>query len=99
MRFTDLLGRYADRGAVVDFGRKAQYFTLDVISDIAFGKPFGFISTDSDVYKYIETTEKTLPMVMVTTVLPFLVTLFASPLFKPALPSEKDVLGFGRVMR
>ncbi|KAK2609238.1 hypothetical protein QQS21_002172 [Conoideocrella luteorostrata] len=98
IRFTELLGKYADKGAVVDFSKKTQYFTLDVISDIAFGTPFGFVQTDSDVYKYIETTEKTLPMVMVTTVIPFLVTMFASPLFKPALPSEKDVLGFGKVM-
>lgn len=84
---------------MVDFGKKAQYFTLDVISDIAFGSPFGFLQTDSDVYKYIETTEKTLPVVMMTTVVPFLVTLFASPLMKPALPSEKDIFGFGRVMQ
>jgi hypothetical protein len=94
-----LLGKYADKGAVVDFGRKAQYFTLDVLSDIAFGTPFGFVQTDSDVYRYIETTEKTLPMAMIATVVPFLITLFASPLVKPALPSEKDILGFGRVMR
>lgn len=93
------MGKYADRGAVVDFGKKAQYFTLDVISDIAFGTPFGFLETDSDVYKYIETTEKTLPVVMITTVVPFVVNIFASPLMKPALPSEKDILGFGRVMK
>lgn len=72
---------------------------MDVISDIAFDEPFGFLETDSDVYQYIETTEKTLPVVMVTTVLPALVKLLASPLVRPALPSEKDVLGFGRVMR
>lgn len=84
---------------MVDFGKKAQYFTLDVISDIAFGTPFGFLQTDSDVYKYIETTEKTLPMVMISTVAPFIVKIFASPLMKPALPSEKDIFGFGRVMK
>ncbi len=94
-----MLASYADRGKPVDLGRKVQYFTLDVISDIAFGEPFGFLETDSDVYKYIETTESTLPVVMVTTVIPFLVKLLASPLLKTVLPSEKDVLGFGRVMR
>jgi hypothetical protein len=86
------------QGKPFDFGRKAQYFTLDVISDIAFGEPFGFIETDSDVYEYIRTTEETIPMAMVTTVIPWLVTLLSSPTFKWLMPSEKDKLGFGKVM-
>lgn len=53
-----------------DFGRKAQCFTLDVISDVAFGEAFGDIATDSDVHKYIKTTEETLPAIIMTTVLP-----------------------------
>ena len=53
-----------------DFGRKAQYFTLDVISDIAFGEAFGDIATDSDVHEYIKTTEETLPAIILTTILP-----------------------------
>ncbi|KAK5989461.1 Cytochrome P450 monooxygenase ABA1 [Cladobotryum mycophilum] len=98
LEFSRLLGKYADKNKPVDFGRKAQYFTLDVISHVAFGEPFGFLETDSDVYKYIETTEKTLPMVMVTTVIPWLLKLLSSPLFKRFLPSAKDALGFGKVM-
>ncbi|KAF7558832.1 hypothetical protein G7046_g5333 [Stylonectria norvegica] len=96
--FMKLLGDYAATSKVVDFGRKAQFFTLDVISDLAFGTPFGFLETDSDVYEYIKTTEENLPMVMVTTVIPWLIKMLSSPLFKRLLPSEKDMLGFGRVM-
>lgn len=99
MRLTHMLGNYADTNRTVDLGKKAQYFTLDVISDIAFDEPFGFLETDSDVYKYIETTETTLPVVMVTTAVPFLVKVLSSPLLKPFLPSDKDILGFGKVMR
>ncbi|KAL7928559.1 cytochrome P450 [Trichoderma chlorosporum] len=96
--FMGLLGRYADRKAPVDLGRKVQYFTLDVISDIAYGAPFGFVETDSDVYEYIQTTEKNLPMVMVVTVFPWLLRLLNSPVLKGLLPSAKDKLGFGRIM-
>lgn len=71
---------------------------MDVISDIAFGQPFGFVETDSDVYEYIRTTEETIPMAMVTTVIPWLVTVLSSPTFKWLMPSEKDKLGFGKVM-
>ncbi|KDN60126.1 hypothetical protein CSUB01_02785 [Colletotrichum sublineola] len=76
----------------------AQFFTLDVTSDLAFGKPFGFMETDSDVYKYIKTTEESLPVFVATTVYPWVIRLFASPLFRPLLPSEKDRQGFGKVM-
>lgn len=95
----NLFGKYADKDKIIDLGRKIQYFTLDVISDIAFGEPFGFLETDSDVYRYIETTERTLPIVMVTTVIPLLVKLLASRLLSRALPSETDTIGFGRVIR
>ncbi|KAL7916625.1 cytochrome P450 [Trichoderma velutinum] len=96
--FMSLLDRYADRKAPVDLGRKVQYFTLDCISDIAYGAPFGFVETDTDVYEYIETTEKNLPMVMVVTVFPWLLRLLNSPILKGLLPSAKDKLGFGRIM-
>ncbi|KAJ4175219.1 hypothetical protein NW754_005639 [Fusarium falciforme] len=98
LAFIKLLRKYADENKPVDLGRRAQFFTLDVLSDLAFGEPFGFLETDSDVYEYIKTTEETLPMVMVTTVVPWLVKVLSSPIFKSLLPSEKDRLGFGRVM-
>ncbi|RSM20322.1 hypothetical protein CDV31_000817 [Fusarium ambrosium] len=98
LAFIKLLRKYADENRPVDLGRRAQFFTLDVLSDLAFGEPFGFLETDSDVYEYIKTTEETLPMVMVTTVVPWLVKVLSSPIFKSLLPSEKDRLGFGRVM-
>lgn len=98
LSFMNLLTKYADAKKPVDLGRRAQFFTLDVISDLAFGEPFGFLETDSDVYKYIQITEETLPAVMVTTVIPWLVKILSSPLFKSVLPSEKDRLGFGKLM-
>jgi hypothetical protein len=44
-----LVGNYATTSGEfkpMDFGRKAQYFTLDVISVAAFGKAFGYLATD-----------------------------------------------------
>lgn len=82
----------------MDFGRKAQYFTLDVISDVAFGKAFGYLESDSDVHEYIKTTEETLPAIILVTVLPWLSRVLQSPLLKSLLPSDKDQLGLGKVM-
>ena len=76
----------------MDFGRKAQYFTLDVISSVAFGKAFGYLATDGDVYDCVGTTEEVLPAVMMVTVLPWINWLLQSPIVKSVLPSDKDQL-------
>lgn len=81
-----------------DLGRKAQFFTLDVISTVAYGEPFGFLETNTDVYEYIKTTEENVPTIIVTTALPWLMELLKSPLLKSLLPSEKDRLGLGKIM-
>ncbi|KAH8885376.1 cytochrome P450 [Thozetella sp. PMI_491] len=41
----------------VDMAKKLQYLTLDVISEISFGEPFGDLRNDADVNGYIESTE------------------------------------------
>ncbi|CCF43750.1 pisatin demethylase [Colletotrichum higginsianum] len=64
-----------------------KFFTLDVISDLAFDQPFGFMETDSDVYEHIKTTEESLTMFMEMTVICSVI-----------LASDKDQLGFGKIM-
>jgi hypothetical protein len=82
----------------MDFGRKAQYFTLDVISSVAYGKAFGHLIEDGDVYDYIRTTEEVLPAVMMVTVLPWMNWLLQTEIVKAILPSDKDPIGFGKIM-
>ncbi|OAA58727.1 Cytochrome P450 [Cordyceps fumosorosea ARSEF 2679] len=97
-RFMALLTKYASSDKALDLGHKVQYFTMDVISDLAFGKPFGFLETDSDVYRYIETTERAFSVVMIAATVPVLVRVLASPLLS-VVPSEADKIGFGPVIR
>ncbi|TGO42578.1 hypothetical protein BHYA_0007g00800 [Botrytis hyacinthi] len=82
-----------------DFAKKIQYFTLDAITDVAFGTPFGCIAQDDDMYDYIKTVEQLLPTAVVAGVLPWLLTLSRSFIFKPFLPTEKDKLGFGKMIQ
>lgn len=82
----------------VDFCRKAQYFTLDVISDVAHGKALGFISTDTDVHAYIKTTAEVFPVIMLVTEMPWLNKVLQTSLVKMFLPTEKDPLGFGKII-
>ncbi len=90
--------KYINNNKPFDFGHKAQYFTLDVISSLAFGEPFGDVETDSDVHGYIQAMEESMPTIIVTTVMPWGMELLQMPIFKGMLPSEKDAVGVGRAM-
>ena len=82
----------------MDFGRKAQYFTLDVISSLAFGKAFGDLERDEDVHRYIEMLEEAGPSIILLAVLLSVRKLLQLPLMKRLLPNSKDKVGFGKVM-
>ena len=50
--FTNLI-RTIYNGVVMDFAKVARFFTLDVLSTIAFGgKPFGFMAANADLWDY-----------------------------------------------
>lgn len=82
----------------VDFARKVQFMTLDVISKIAFGEAFGFMDADEDLYGYIKTTEDTIPMMQMFALIPWLIDLLQSPICKAMMPSERDTVGLGPIM-
>lgn len=79
----------------MEFGKKSSYFTLDVISDLAFGKAFGYLHEDKDVYNYIEMMESSIPLMMLVANIPSLADILQSRLLRSLLPSEADKVGFG----
>lgn len=94
----DLVQKYVATDKPFDFGRKAQFFTMDVISHLAFGDAFGFLAADTDLYDYCKTFEEQMPKVIFTTIYPWLVTILQWPVIKRSLPSANDALGFGKIM-
>ncbi len=76
----------------------AHYFTLDVLSAIGFSEPFGYLDANEDLYDYIRTTEATLPVFIVTQLMPWALMILQSPLFKSLLPKNEDVVGLGKMM-
>lgn len=79
----------------MDLAQKGQYFTLDVISDLAFGRPFGYLEQDDDVFDYIKITSSFIPVMLILANVPSLAKLLQSPLMRGAMPKESDKLGFG----
>ena len=82
----------------MDFARKIQFLTLDVISDIGFGEAFGDLRADADVNDYIKSGEEGL-MVLTLFMALGLTDFLQIPFIARWLgPSEKDATGFGRIM-
>lgn len=76
-----------------------QYFTLDSITRIAFGEAFGYLTTDSDVYGYIESLESMLPLLSLVTDIPLLRdALFSKWGLLLTGPSKKDPRGWGKLL-
>lgn len=83
----------------MDFARVAQYFTLDVISDVAFGEPIGFLVRNEDVNGYCHVVEKALPAFEWAAALPMVNQLVRLPgLNKLVMPSPEDKSGVGMIM-
>nr|UYD62324.1 cytochrome P450 [Leptographium qinlingense (nom. inval.)] len=83
---------------VVDLARKIQFFTLDVISALAFGKSFGYLQADADTFGYIKTTESTVPVLMSTAIVPWIVDILQSPRLRWMMPNVRGMVGIGTVM-
>ncbi|KAK0609483.1 cytochrome P450 [Immersiella caudata] len=83
-----------------------QSFTIDVISDLAFGKPFGYIDQDGDVFGYTKITPSLIPALAALSNIPSLAKVLHSRLFRGSLPkgvpnhptTTTDKMGFGALI-
>ena len=83
----------------MDLARKAQFVTLDIITDLAFGVPFGDVERDEDVHLYIQSTEETMQAVIMLATIPVVNNFLQLPIIGDMLfPSSKDKTGPGRLI-
>ncbi|KAK1028925.1 hypothetical protein LTS16_020166 [Friedmanniomyces endolithicus] len=82
----------------VDLSQITSYFTLDVISKVAFGQTFGFLDNDEDPFGYLANLAQMLPAIIVFGVYTELTNIMKLPAVKAALPKSSDKRGLGRVM-
>ncbi|KAK4466256.1 putative cytochrome P450 E-class, group I [Cladorrhinum samala] len=81
----------------MDLAQKAQFLTLDVISDLAIGKCFECLNNDRDVYGQIAFFTNSLPLVVAMSVVPASLVLLQNPIARALLPKDK-LEGIGRMM-
>lgn len=77
---------------------KAQYYTVDAISSVAFGKTIGDLDQDDDCFSYIHTTEKHLPVIGLVGVFPWLIKIIRSPLLRKVIRTDADAMGLGKIV-
>ena len=83
----------------LDFSRLAQFFTLDVITEVAFGEAFGFLLKDDDINGYCRVAEQALPVFEWLGVFPTLNKIIRLPGIRSlVMPSAKDATGVGMMM-
>lgn len=81
-----------------DLGQILTYFTLDVISKVAFGQAFGFVEANEDPYGYIANLQEFLPAIIVFGAYTELQKILRLPFMKAIMPNSSDKRGLGRVM-
>lgn len=55
----ELIGtKYSAENIVIDIAPVLRYFTLDVLSTVAFGRAFGFMAANADLWDYDKTTSQ-----------------------------------------
>ncbi|GAP88092.1 putative cytochrome p450 [Rosellinia necatrix] len=82
----------------VQFFQKISFFALDVIGDISFGGAFGYLDQDTDLYRYNQINDESIPLMSIASTIPWLANIIYKWPFSRLLPREGDRVGFGRLM-
>ncbi|PNS20907.1 Isotrichodermin C-15 hydroxylase [Sphaceloma murrayae] len=82
----------------VDLSRVITFFTLDVISQVAFGHEFGFMARDEDPFGYLANLKEFLPAILIFGAYVELTKILRLPYMKSLMPKSTDKRGLGKVM-
>ncbi|KAI5814526.1 cytochrome P450 [Pyronema omphalodes] len=88
--------RYAQTGADLLVYKSVQYLVYDVVTEICFGEPLGFIKEWKDIRDLMETFDRTIPLIQIVGRLPTVgVLLKKLNLYRP---KPGDNTGFGMIL-
>ncbi|KAJ9615539.1 hypothetical protein H2200_001614 [Cladophialophora chaetospira] len=85
-------------GRAIDFSSLAQYFTLDVLTHIAFSAPVGYLKQNKDVYSYIRKVSDFLQVLELGANNATFQAMLDSALMAPMRPKPTDKEGMGAMM-
>ncbi|KAI8162029.1 Fumagillin dodecapentaenoate synthase [Colletotrichum sp. SAR 10_70] len=90
---------YADTNVLVDMAELSVFLTMDVITSASFGKPFGHLNANADVFGFIEDVRKNWPVIALMLDAPILRSVMFSKWFLSfSGPRPTDKRGLGQMM-
>ncbi|KAF2399323.1 benzoate 4-monooxygenase cytochrome P450 [Trichodelitschia bisporula] len=93
-----VVGKEGVRPAM-DLAQQAQFFTLDVISDLAFNAPFGDIPAEEDKFAYVKVSQEAMSSINMLGIFPHVYRwIEQSRLIDLIAPSSKDKTGMGPIV-
>ncbi|KAI3396744.1 hypothetical protein diail_11706 [Diaporthe ilicicola] len=96
----DKTARGPGRTHVVNFARVVNYYTLDVITRVAFGRELGFLKTDSDVFGLLSAARTAIKKYTIPMSIPWLRSITTSTYFLRLFgPKSTDESGAGLMIR
>jgi cytochrome P450 len=99
VELVSLIREHADVGKAFDFAMFAGYFTLDSLTQIAFGNAMGFLTKNEDLYNYIQSSTDYYPIMELGSNHPFILNILNSRFMQAnAAPKPDDKVGFGRII-
>jgi hypothetical protein len=98
LRFVELLRRrYLTES--LDFAPLSRFFTLDVVTRLFYGEPFGHLDEGEDVFGFVGAVDAAMKAMGFAVDVPGIRAVVTSPLFQRKLgPKPSDQTGIGRVM-
>ena len=93
-----LIRAESSRNRSVDFTNLAQYFTLDVLTHIAFSRPVGYLTQNRDVFNYIGSAINFLLVFELGTNNSTIQSVLHSRIMRPFQPRPTDKAGMGAMM-
>ena len=83
----------------MDLAEKANFFTMDVIVDLATGAPFGDLTEDRDMHNYSRTMAELQPVFAIVGVMGWLSRIIQIPAIgKHMFPTAQDEFGMGKLI-
>jgi len=95
----DLIRRdYVDKNEAMDFAQLAGFFTLDILTQIAFGQALGFLVKNEDLYDYHKSSAAFYPVMELSSNHPTILAILNSRVMQGAAPKPTDKIGFGAIV-
>lgn len=84
----------------MDWGNVAEYFTLDTLSKVSYGKSFGCIQANRDVHDFVESSKAGMKFMSLCAEVPILRAILTSKFVLALIgPKTTDTKGIGPLMR